>query len=125
MTDPFDTDITYMSRALALAEDGLGRVTPNPCVGCVIVKDGKVIGEGRTQDGGRPHAEAVALEQAGDLAKGATVYVTLEPCFHEDKESCSSRLIKAGVAKIVVGCRDQNPVINGRGIFALKQSGIE
>lgn len=118
-------DITYMSRALALAEEGLGRVAPNPSVGCVIVKDGEIIGEGRTQDGGRPHAEAVALERAGDRAKGAVVYVTLEPCFHDDRESCSSRLLASGVAKVVVACRDQNPAIHGRGIFALKQAGIE
>lgn len=118
-------DATYMSRALALAEQGLGRVAPNPSVGCVIVRGGEIVGAGRTQDGGRPHAEAVALEQAGERSKGATVYVTLEPCFHDDKPSCSSRLIEAGVAKVVVGCRDQNPAINGRGIYALKQSGIE
>lgn len=118
-------DINYMARALELAEQGLGRVAPNPSVGCVIVKEGQVVGEGRTQDGGRPHAEHVALERARDLAKGATVYVTLEPCFHEDRESCSSRLIAAGVARVVIGCRDQNPAINGRGIFTLKQSGVE
>ncbi len=118
-------DPDYMKRALALAESGLGRVAPNPSVGCVMVKDGVVMGEGQTQDGGRPHAEAVALEQAGERAKGATVYVTLEPCFKDNSSSCSSRLIEAGVAKIVIGCRDQNPEINGRGISALKQAGIE
>lgn len=118
-------DLDYMRRALALAETGLGRVAPNPSVGCVFVKNGAVMGEGRTQDGGRPHAESVALEQAGDGAKGATAYVTLEPCFHDDRPSCSSKLIEAGVAKVVVGCRDQNPAIMGRGILALKQAGIE
>lgn len=117
-------DRHFMIRALALAEGGLGRVAPNPSVGCLIVKDGQVIGEGRTQDGGRPHAEKIALDMAGDKAKGATAYVTLEPCYHDDRSSCSSYLIEAGIAKVVVGCRDQNPAIWGRGISALKQSGI-
>lgn len=117
-------DPIYMRKALDLAETGLGRVAPNPSVGCVIVKDGRVVGEGRTQDGGRPHAEAVALTQAGEAAKGADIYVTLEPCFHDDRTSCSTSLIEAGVARVILGCRDQNPAITGKGIAALKQAGI-
>ena len=117
-------NLIYMCRALELAKGGLGRVAPNPSVGCVIVKDGKVIGEARTQDGGRPHAESAALAHAGSNTKGAEVFVTLEPCVHEDRSSCSSALIAAGVSRVIVGCRDQNPAINGKGIAALKQSGI-
>lgn len=118
-------DTAFMTYALELAEAGLGRVAPNPSVGCVIVKGGKIIGEGRTQDGGRPHAEAVALEQAGAAAKGADVYVTLEPCFKDETSSCSSKLIESGVARVIIGCRDENPAIHGRGVAALKTAGIE
>lgn len=114
-----------MRLALDLAEEGLGRVSPNPSVGCIIVKDGEIIGRGRTQDGGRPHAERVALDQAGAKVEGATAYVSLEPCFHEDKVSCSSSLIEAKVAKVVIACRDLNPAISGKGIAALEKAGIE
>jgi diaminohydroxyphosphoribosylaminopyrimidine deaminase/5-amino-6-(5-phosphoribosylamino)uracil reductase len=118
-------DTYYMSLALALAAEGLGRTAPNPSVGCVIVKNGEIIGQGRTQDGGRPHAEIVALEQAGSHAEGATVYITLEPCFHDDRSSCSSKLLEAKIARTVIACRDLNPLIHGRGIAALTQAGVE
>jgi diaminohydroxyphosphoribosylaminopyrimidine deaminase/5-amino-6-(5-phosphoribosylamino)uracil reductase len=118
-------DTSFMEQALELARAGLGRVAPNPSVGCVIVKDGVVVGVGRTQDGGRPHAEDVALEQAGDRANGADIYVTLEPCFKDASSSCSLKIIEAKPARVIVGCRDKNPAIEGRGICALKQAGIE
>lgn len=117
-------DMMFMRRALELAREGLGRVAPNPSVGCIIVQGGDVIAETRTQDGGRPHAEDEALRIAGERAKGATVYVTLEPCFKEDAPSCSDRLIKAGVARVVIGCRDENPAIAGKGVAAMKKAGI-
>ena len=109
-----------MSRALTLAEQGLGRVAPNPSVGCVIVREDKIIAEARTADGGRPHAEALALISAGDHARSATAYISLEPC-----ESCAGKLVAAGIAKAVIGCRDQNPSINGKGIAALRAAGME
>lgn len=114
-----------MERALELAWEGLGRVWPNPCVGCVIVKDGVIVGQGRTGDGGRPHAEEVALERAGEAARGADVYVSLEPCFHARVNgSCTENLIKAGVGRVVIACHDPDPRTAGQGIAALKQAGI-
>jgi diaminohydroxyphosphoribosylaminopyrimidine deaminase/5-amino-6-(5-phosphoribosylamino)uracil reductase len=114
-----------MRAALALARRSLGRTWPNPAVGCVIVKDGKVVGRGRTRDGGRPHAEVDALNQAGQAARGATVYVTLEPCSHFGKSPpCADALIGAGVAKVVSAMADPNPKVNGEGHTRLKQAGI-
>ncbi|WP_417250057.1 bifunctional diaminohydroxyphosphoribosylaminopyrimidine deaminase/5-amino-6-(5-phosphoribosylamino)uracil reductase RibD [Celeribacter sp.] len=114
-----------MRHAIALARRGLGRTWPNPAVGCVIVADGRVVGRGWTQDGGRPHAEPVALAQAGALARGATVYVTLEPCSHHGKTPpCSEALIAAGVSRVVVACGDPDPRVNGRGIAMLRAAGI-
>jgi diaminohydroxyphosphoribosylaminopyrimidine deaminase / 5-amino-6-(5-phosphoribosylamino)uracil reductase len=114
-----------MRAALALARRSLGRTWPNPAVGCVIVKDGAVVGRGRTQDGGRPHAEIDALNQAGDAARGATVYVTLEPCSHFGKSPpCADALVSAGVAKVVSAMEDPNPPVNGRGHARLKEAGI-
>jgi len=114
-----------MRAALALARRSLGRTWPNPAVGCVIVKDGNVVGRGRTRDGGRPHAEVDALSQAGAAAKGATVYVTLEPCSHVGKSPpCAAALIKAGVAKVVSALEDPNPQVNGQGHARLKAAGI-
>lgn len=119
-------NIWHMRSALALARWGLGRVAPNPSVGCVIVKDGHVVGRGRTADGGRPHAEPVALEMAGDKAKGADVYVTLEPCSHYGKTGpCAKALIEAGVQKVFVATQDLNPDVNGQGVEMLRQAGIE
>ena len=115
-----------MSAALALAERGRGRTAPNPNVGCVIVKDGRVVGRGWTQPGGRPHAEAMALAQAGELARGATVYVTLEPCAHvsERGPACSALLVEAGVADVVVGTADPDPRTNCKGVDRLIAAGI-
>jgi diaminohydroxyphosphoribosylaminopyrimidine deaminase/5-amino-6-(5-phosphoribosylamino)uracil reductase len=114
-----------MRAALALARRSLGRTWPNPAVGCVIVKDGHVIARGRTRDGGRPHAEADALAQAGEAAHGATVYVTLEPCSHHGRSPpCADALIKAGVARVVSALEDPNPQVNGEGHARLRAAGI-
>jgi len=122
-----------MRAALALAERGLGRTQPNPSVGCVIVKDGVVLGRGWTQPGGRPHAEAMALAQAGTLAQAgeaardATVYVTLEPCAHESPRgpSCTSLLLAARPARVVIAALDPDPRTSGHGALALQRAGIE
>ncbi len=114
-----------MRAALALARRSLGRTWPNPAVGCVIVRDGRVIARGRTQDGGRPHAEADAIAHATESLKGATAYVTLEPCSHHGKSPpCADALIAAGVAKVVSALEDPYPQVNGRGHAKLKAAGI-
>jgi len=114
-----------MRHALSLGARGLGRTWPNPAVGCVIVKSGRVIGRGWTQDGGRPHAEVMALAQAGGAAKGATAYVTLEPCSHTGKTPpCARGLIDAGVARVVVALGDPDPRVDGRGLDMLRAAGI-
>ncbi|HEY0043099.1 MAG TPA: bifunctional diaminohydroxyphosphoribosylaminopyrimidine deaminase/5-amino-6-(5-phosphoribosylamino)uracil reductase RibD [Allosphingosinicella sp.] len=115
-----------MEAAVALAERGRGRTAPNPSVGCVIVKDGSVVGQGWTQPGGRPHAEAVALEAAGDAARGATVYTTLEPCCHESVRgpACSDLLVQAGVAKVVAAVTDPDPRMCGQGLERIRAAGI-
>ncbi|WP_322891359.1 MULTISPECIES: bifunctional diaminohydroxyphosphoribosylaminopyrimidine deaminase/5-amino-6-(5-phosphoribosylamino)uracil reductase RibD [unclassified Yoonia] len=119
------SDARYMALALQLGRRGMGRVWPNPAVGCVIVNHGHIVGRGWTQDGGRPHAEVVALSQAGDAARGATVYVTLEPCAHHGKTPpCAEALIAAGVARVVVAVGDPDPRVAGRGIAMLEQAGI-
>lgn len=116
----------YMKRALVLAEQGVGRTWPNPSVGCVLVKDGDVIGEARTQDGGRPHAEDAALRAAGERARGATAYVTLEPCAHEKEGGCcSQKLIDAEVAQVFVLCRDLDERTAGKGIQRLRDADID
>ena len=115
-----------MRHALSLARRGVGRTAPNPAVGCVIVKNGVVVGRGWTADGGRPHAEPIALEQAGAAAKGASVYVSLEPCNHQGKTPpCSGALIEAGVRRVVVACIDPDPRTAGQGIETLKAAGIK
>jgi diaminohydroxyphosphoribosylaminopyrimidine deaminase/5-amino-6-(5-phosphoribosylamino)uracil reductase len=116
-----------MGAALALSQRGVGRTAPNPSVGCVIVADGRVIGRGWTQPGGRPHAEAMALAQAGDAARGATAYVTLEPCAHVSPRgaACTDALVAAGVARVVVAAGDPDPRTNGEGIARLQAAGIE
>jgi pyrimidine deaminase RibD-like protein len=119
------SDDDHMSAALALAREGLGRVWPNPSVGCVVVQVGRVVGLGRTADGGRPHAEMVALEEAGSRAAGSRVFVTLEPCSHWGKTSpCSEALAEAGVAEVLVAVRDPDPRVNGKGIAWLERAGI-
>jgi diaminohydroxyphosphoribosylaminopyrimidine deaminase/5-amino-6-(5-phosphoribosylamino)uracil reductase len=114
-----------MRAALALARRSLGRTWPNPAVGCVLVKDGAIVGRGRTRDGGRPHAEADALTRAGDAARGATAYVTLEPCSHFGKSPpCADALVEAGVAKVVSALEDPFPEVNGQGHDRLRAAGI-
>lgn len=126
MTYPPQSDEFYMSRALELSRQGLGRVAPNPSVGCVIVKGGKVISEARTSDDGRPHAETLALEKAGSDAKDSVIYVSLEPCAHTGKtQPCAQALIDAEVRKVVVACTDPDDRVNGQGIHMLKAAGIE
>jgi diaminohydroxyphosphoribosylaminopyrimidine deaminase/5-amino-6-(5-phosphoribosylamino)uracil reductase len=118
-------DLDHMRHALGLAARGLGEVAPNPAVGCVIVKDGVVVGRGRTAKGGRPHAETQALAQAGAAARGATAYVTLEPCSHHGHTPpCAKSLIDAGIARAVVAVGDPDPRVNGEGIAWMKQAGV-
>ncbi len=126
------TNHDMMRAALTLARRGLGRVWPNPAVGCVLTRPdlgpgaGRVVGRGWTQPGGRPHAETVALAWAGDLAKGATAYVTLEPCSHWGKTPpCAEALIAASVKRVVVALEDPDPRVAGKGIEALRAAGID
>lgn len=115
-----------MARALKLAAKGLYSTSPNPRVGCVIVKDGQIIGEGWHQQAGQPHAEVNALRMAGDHAQGATAYVTLEPCSHYGRTPpCALGLIEAGVARVAGACKDPNPSVAGRGFQMLRDAGIE
>lgn len=115
----------FMLRALELARAHLGQAWPNPAVGAVIVKDGIIIGEAATAKGGRPHAETIALGQAGTQAKGATLYVTLEPCSHHGKTPpCADAIIKAGISECVIACRDPHQAVNGTGVERLKAAGI-
>ncbi len=115
-----------MRAALALARRGLGTAWPNPSVGCVIVRDGRVVGRAFTASGGRPHAEPLALAMAGAAAKGATAYVTLEPCCHHGRTPpCTDALIAAGVARVVIASRDVDPRVNGEGVARLRAAGIE
>ncbi|NNK77961.1 MAG: bifunctional diaminohydroxyphosphoribosylaminopyrimidine deaminase/5-amino-6-(5-phosphoribosylamino)uracil reductase RibD [Litoreibacter sp.] len=114
-----------MQLALSLGARGMGCVWPNPAVGCVIVKDDRVVGRGWTQPGGRPHAEPLALAQAGAAARGATVYVSLEPCAHHGQTPpCSKALIDAGVARVVVATTDPDPRVAGEGLSDLRAAGI-
>lgn len=114
-----------MAAALRLARRGLGNVWPNPAVGCVLVRDGAVVGRGWTQPGGRPHAETEALRRAGEAARGATAYVTLEPCSHHGKTPpCADALIAAGIRRCVVAVGDTDPRVSGQGIARLRAAGI-
>lgn len=115
-----------MRAALALARRGLGQVWPNPAVGCILVRDGHVVGRGWTAPGGRPHAETIALERAGAKAKGATVYVSLEPCSHQGQTPpCADALIAAKVARVVASIQDPDPRVSGSGFARLREAGIE
>ncbi len=121
-----ETDDRFMREALSLAEAQLGLTTPNPAVGCVIVRAGKVVARGVTATGGRPHGEARALYVAGSKARGATAYVSFEPCAHVGQTPpCANALVDAGVKRVVVGCLDPDPRVKGRGIAILKRAGIE
>jgi diaminohydroxyphosphoribosylaminopyrimidine deaminase / 5-amino-6-(5-phosphoribosylamino)uracil reductase len=119
-------DLPHMQAALALARRGLGQTWPNPSVGCVVVKDGRVLGRATTAPGGRPHAETQALAMAGDAARGATAYVTLEPCAHHGKTPpCAEALIAAGIARVVIASHDPDPRVAGRGVAILRAAGVE
>ncbi len=119
-------DIKFMKRALELASLRKGLTHPNPTVGCVIVKDGEVIAEGYHERAGMPHAEVVALERAGDKARGATLYVTLEPCTHFGRTPpCTDAIIRAGLKRVVIATLDPNPLVSGKGVERLKKAGIE
>jgi diaminohydroxyphosphoribosylaminopyrimidine deaminase/5-amino-6-(5-phosphoribosylamino)uracil reductase len=119
-------DLKYMKRALNLARKGMGKTSPNPAVGCVIVKDGTIVGEGWHRKAGGPHAEIHALVMAGAATRGSDVFVTLEPCCHTGKTPpCSEALIKAGVSRVIAGMSDPNPQVSGGGLAALRQAGIE
>ncbi|MGA8060118.1 MAG: bifunctional diaminohydroxyphosphoribosylaminopyrimidine deaminase/5-amino-6-(5-phosphoribosylamino)uracil reductase RibD [Candidatus Binataceae bacterium] len=119
-------DLHFMRRALALARRMLGRTSPNPAVGCVIVRGGRIVGQGATAAGGRPHAEAVALARAGAKARGATAYVSFEPCAHQGRTApCARTLIEAGVRRVAIGCIDPYPPVRGRGVAILRAAGIE
>ncbi|HET6248950.1 MAG TPA: bifunctional diaminohydroxyphosphoribosylaminopyrimidine deaminase/5-amino-6-(5-phosphoribosylamino)uracil reductase RibD [Tepidisphaeraceae bacterium] len=121
-----DLDIEFLQSAVRVAMNGRGKVEPNPMVGCIIVKNGTQIGEGFHQDFGGPHAEPNALAACSESPAGATAYVTLEPCCHTNKKTppCVPALIAAGVARVVVGCVDPNPLVAGRGIAQLREAGI-
>ena len=118
-------DHAFMARALQLAARGINSTSPNPRVGCVIVKNGKIIGEGWHQKAGEPHAEIHALMEAGMASQGATVYVTLEPCSHHGRTPpCADALVGAGVAKVIAAAQDPNPNVSGNGLARLKAAGI-
>lgn len=120
------SDQQFMARALELARRGRFTTAPNPNVGCVIVRDGEVVGEGWHQRAGGPHAEVHALRAAGDRAKGATAYVTLEPCSHFGRTPpCCDALIAAGISRVVAAMQDPNPEVAGRGLYRLQQAGVE
>jgi diaminohydroxyphosphoribosylaminopyrimidine deaminase / 5-amino-6-(5-phosphoribosylamino)uracil reductase len=118
--------LDYMAYSLSLAELALGYTSPNPAVGAVIVRDGIVVGLGHTQQPGMEHAEIMALNQAGEMARGATMYVTLEPCCHQGKTGpCTESIINAGISEVHVATIDPNPLVNGKGIHALEAASIK
>ena len=118
--------MTHFEHALELAERGRGKTGDHPLVGAVVVREGVVVGEGWYEYDGVRHAEAIALEQAGDAARGATLYVTLEPCSHHGRTPpCADAVVAAGVARVVAGARDPNPLVDGRGIERIRADGIE
>ncbi|HQI82247.1 MAG TPA: bifunctional diaminohydroxyphosphoribosylaminopyrimidine deaminase/5-amino-6-(5-phosphoribosylamino)uracil reductase RibD, partial [Deltaproteobacteria bacterium] len=121
-----DQDIAFMSEAVALARLAIGRTAPNPSVGAVVVREGRIVGRGYHPGAGLPHAEVFALDEAGDAARGATLYVTLEPCNHQGRTPpCTEAVIRAGIARVVAGVLDPNPLVAGRGIERLKAAGVQ
>ncbi len=127
MNEPFSPqDVAFMQLALDLAKQGEFTTTPNPSVGCVLVKDGKVVGKGFHAKAGEPHAEVMALREAGENARGATAYVTLEPCSHFGRTPpCAKGLVEAGVSKVIAAMCDPNPQVAGKGLQILSDAGIE
>ncbi|WP_166169615.1 bifunctional diaminohydroxyphosphoribosylaminopyrimidine deaminase/5-amino-6-(5-phosphoribosylamino)uracil reductase RibD [Acinetobacter sp. SA01] len=124
--DSIQPDQLWMQRAIELARLGQYSTKPNPNVGCVIVKNGQLVGEGFHPKAGQPHAEVFAMRQAGEQAKGATAYVTLEPCAHYGRTPpCAKGLVEAGIAKVIVACPDPNPLVAGKGVQILKDAGID
>ena len=123
-----DEDERFMRAALALSRRNLGRTMPNPCVGALVVKDGAIVGRGVTAPGGRPHAERIALAQAGSACRDATLYVTLEPCAHRsrggDGGSCTDAILTAGVGRVVIAAEDPSPFASGEGVARLSASGV-
>ncbi|MEJ2695805.1 MAG: bifunctional diaminohydroxyphosphoribosylaminopyrimidine deaminase/5-amino-6-(5-phosphoribosylamino)uracil reductase RibD [Candidatus Sulfobium sp.] len=119
-------DRIFTKRTLALAARARGKTSPNPMVGALLVKSGRIISEGYHKRAGTPHAEAVAIDAAGDRARGATLYVSLEPCCHEDKRTppCTQKIISSGIRKVVTAMEDPNPKVSGRGIAELRKAGI-
>lgn len=122
-----EQDALFMRRAIDLALENMGRTWPNPAVGCVIVNDGKIVAEAATAAGGRPHAEEQAVPAAGDLAKGATAYVTLEPCGARSsgRKSCAHFLTDAGIKRVVIAAFDPSPFASGRGVERLRADGMQ
>src|SRR5580658_5222733 len=121
-----EADLDFMRAALALGRRGLGTTWPNPSVGCVLVRDNFVVGRGYTGSGGRPHAEPTALSMAGAAARGATVYVTLEPCCHWGQTPpCTDALIQAEVARVVIAALDPDRRVNGEGVARLRAAGVD
>lgn len=119
-------DLEFMEMAYSLAEKARGRTSPNPCVGAVVVKAGRIVGWGYHQEAGQPHAEIVALERAGARARGATLYLTLEPCVHWGRTPpCVDRLLETGLKRVVVSAYDPNPLVNKKGVARLRQAGIK
>ena len=126
LSDELPADERYMARAFELARLGRFTTTPNPNVGCVIVLNGEIVGEGYHLRAGEPHAEVHALRMAGEKARGATAYVTLEPCSHHGRTPpCADALLAAGVSRVVAAMQDPNPEVAGRGLYRLKQKGID
>src|SRR5438093_2770253 len=122
-----EIDVQHLRRAIRLAMNGRGAVEPNPMVGCVIVKVGRIIGEGYHARYGGPHAEPAALAACSESPAGAAAYVTLEPCCHTNKKTppCAPRLIEAKLARVVIGCLDPTAEVNGKGVAMLRNAGIE
>jgi len=120
-------DHFYIKRALAIAELARGKTSPNPMVGALLVKNGRIISEGYHKKAGTPHAEVIAIDKAGEKASGATLYVNLEPCCHKDKRTppCTENIISSGIKKVVIAMKDPNPKVSGKGIAALEKAGIQ
>lgn len=124
---PEADDLRFMGRAIALAKARMGQTWPNPAVGCVIVRDGELVSEAATASGGRPHAEEQAVPAAGERSRGATAYVTMEPCGARSsgRTSCSQHLMEAGVSRVVVAAVDPSPFASGRGVERLRKAGLQ